>query len=813
METLDKNIKKYEAAISLEKSLGRTSLSYIRNLSFTVSLISLGGAFLSYTYYDAIYGQVLLGSGLILAGVWIEQILIYTYHNSFFFRGLNSIIGLDKKHITGTTYDLAEIILNNPDDITKAFCTSKLGSIALLRSGIEPEMIVEYLKSSRQKISADRVTIPTGEIFSIIGLGKYLIQQDKDFTDVLAKAAVLDDVFMGALRWAVMDYHQEKRSQRWWSKDSLSKTTPIGGDWVFGTAYRLQRFSRNISTSAVFSTFTNDLTFATEKINEIELALVKSRESNVMIIGEAGVGKMDLVMKVAERIKTGESLNSIVGKQVTVLDTQNLFATYQDKGDFEVGLIQLLNEAAEGGNNIIVIENISNFITEAKSIGVNIPELLDRYLAIPDLQIIVTDTTQNYHNQLERLGGFARRFTEIIIDSPSLEATTRLLQSIALQEEIKHQVFFTFGSLRSIAKAADKYLVEGVMPGKAIELLIDTATKANASGKQIIDDNYVYSIVSDKTGIPAGPIDATESELLLNLEDNLNKKVIGQGEAITAIAKTMRRARAGIQAEDKPIGSFLFLGPTGVGKTETAKTLAATFFGGEDKMHRLDMSEFAGNDSISKLLGHDGNQGILTNLLREHPYCVLLLDEFEKASNAVHDIFLQILDEGIFTDSIGNKVNARNCIIIATSNAGSQLILKTVQQRSELAQLSPMIINHIIEAGIYKPELLNRFDSTVIFEPLNESEQSEVANLFLNELYNRLKEQGYKIEINPELMQVLVKLGYSAEFGARPMKRVLQDIIEEKISQKIIAGVIKKGESVVLVKSDFTPEELGNLVK
>ena len=252
----------------------------------------------------------------------------------------------------------------------------------------------------------------------------------------------------------------------------------------------------------------------------------------------------------------------------------------------------------------------------------------------------------------------------------------------------------------------------------------------------------------------------------------------------------------------------MFLGPTGVGKTETAKTLAATFFGGEDKMHRLDMSEFSGEEAIGKLLGHDGNQGILTNLLREHPYCVLLLDEFEKASKAVHDIFLQILDEGIFTDSIGNKVNARNCIIIATSNAGSQLILKTVQQRNELSQLSPMIINHIIEAGIYKPELLNRFDNTVIFEPLNESEQSEVANLFLNELYERLKGQGYKIEINPELLEVLVKLGYSPEFGARPMKRVLQDIVEEKISQKIIAGSIKKGEAVVLNKSDFSPEEI-----
>jgi ATP-dependent Clp protease ATP-binding subunit ClpE len=810
METLDTSIKKYEAAISLNHLFSRATLSAIRNVSFGTSLLALGGAYISHTYYEGVYEQWLLGSGLILAGIWIEQVLIYTYHNSFYFKGLNSVIGLNKKSTSGATYDLAEILLNDPEDITKAFCTSKFGSVTLLRCGISPEQVDSLLSNSRQKISASRVTVPETEIFSIIGLGIYLIQQDKEFRSMLAKAGVIDDVFVGALRWVVGDYHQEKRAARWWSKDNLSKTSPIGGEWTFGTAHKLQRFSRNIRTSAVFSTLTNDLAFAEEKISEIELALAKTSESNVMIIGEAGVGKIDLVMKVSDRIKTGDSLNSISGKQIHVLDTQNLFAAYQDKGSFEVGFMQLLTEAALAGNNIIVIENISSFITEAKSIGVNMPDLLDRYLAIPDLLIIVTDTPQNFHNQLERLGGFARRFTEIIIDSPSLEATTRLLQNIALREEITHQVFFTYGSLRTIAKAADKYLVEGVMPGKAIELLIDVATMSAADKNQIINDDYVYSVVSKKTGIPAGPIDAAESDLLLHLEDNLKKQVIGQSEAITAIAKTMRRSRAGIQAEDKPIGSFLFLGPTGVGKTETAKTLASTFFGGEDKLQRLDMSEFSDNDALGKLLGQDGNQGTLTNLLREHPYCVLLLDEFEKANKSVHDIFLQILDEGIFTDSIGNKVNARNCIIIATSNAGSQLILKTVKQRTELKQLSQMIIDHIVEAGIYKPELINRFDSTIIFEPLDEREQSEVANLFLHELYARLEERGYQIKINNDLLEILVKLGYSTEFGARPMQRVLQDVIEEKTSQKIISGEIKKGDSVILHKTDFTDDELTN---
>jgi ATP-dependent Clp protease ATP-binding subunit ClpA len=270
----------------------------------------------------------------------------------------------------------------------------------------------------------------------------------------------------------------------------------------------------------------------------------------------------------------------------------------------------------------------------------------------------------------------------------------------------------------------------------------------------------------------------------------------------------MRRARAGIQAADKPIGSFLFLGPTGVGKTETAKALAAVFFGGEDKLQRIDMSEFSGGDAVIKLIGDGESAGILPTVLREHPYSVILLDEFEKANQSVHDIFLQVLDEGVFTDSRGTKVNARNTIIIATSNAGSQLILDTVHQRKALSTLSAEIIDSIIKAGIYRPELINRFDSTIIFEPLSVGQQTEVASMMLSALYERVKGQGYQLNVKEDLLTVLVEKGYNPEFGARPMQRVLQDVIEEKIAQKIISGTVNKGDSIKLGLTDFTQAEL-----
>lgn len=808
MDTLADSIKKYEPAIKLTSVMSRSTLSLLRKVSFGGSALSSIGAAGTYFFLDGQYSMELLGSSFIFGAIWLEQMLSFSYHNSYYFRGLNSIIGLEEELINGATYDVAEAVLKNRNDVTFSFCTSPFGSITLLRCGIAPEAVDSFLNGTRQKIASKIVMLPEDEIFSLIGLGKYILAHDLGFKEMIKQSGITEDIFLGSLRWVVGSYHQEKRRQRWWSKDNLSQTTGIGLEWSYGTAYLLERFSRDIRTSAVFSTLSLDSTFATEKVVEIESALARGKSANVLIIGEAGVGKIDLVIEVARRMRMGKSLDAIAGKQMIVLDTNRLFATHRDKQALELTLLQMFDEAAEAGNIIIIIENISTFIREAEAMGVFIPELLDQYLPLPQLQVIATDTPGAYHTYLETLGAFARRFVEILISSPDLSATTRVLQNIALQNEMKYQTLFTYSALHAITTSADRYIVEGVMPDKAIELLIDVATNAQQTNVGIITDDFVYKIVSEKTGIPTGPIQNSERDLLLHLSDRLHQQVVGQQNALDAIARTMRRARAGIQSSEKPIGSFLFLGPTGVGKTETAKALAKIFFGGEDKMQRIDMSEFSGDDALQKLIGNGEEAGTLPTILREHPYCVLLLDEFEKATQSVHDIFLQVLDEGVFTDTRGTKVNARNTIIIATSNAGSQLILRTVQQRKELSSLTQEIIDSIVREGIYRPELINRFDSTIIFEPLNIEQQTEVASLMLGGLYERVKERGYEISVDEELLNILVEKGYHPEFGARPMQRVLQDVIEEKIAQKIISGTVQKGGNISLTKADFTEAEL-----
>jgi len=754
------------------------------------------------------YLQQLLGVSLIALGLWLEQILTFAYSNSFYFRKLNSILGLSAENQVGATYDVAEVVLPDQHDVAEAFCNSQLGSLVLFRAGANQEAVSQYLRDPRQQLTADMVALPEDEVFSLIGLGKYILKHDIAFADMLAHSGVQKKTFLGALRWVVGSVHSEKRVARWWSRDNLSRTKGIGREWSYGNAYLLQKFARDVRTSAVFSTLSANTPFAVEKISEIESSLSRAKEANVLLIGEAGVGKVDLIMEVQRRMQTGKSLSAIRGQQMIVLDTNRLMANHSDKQSLELTILEMFDQAAQAGNIIIVIENLSVFMREAESMGIFIPELIDQYLSAPNVHLIATDTPGAYHTHLETKGGFVRRFSEILIDTPDLGATTRVLQGVALQYETRYKTFFTYSALHALTVAADRYVVEGVLPDKAIALLIDVASDAKQQNRTLITEDFVYQVVSEKTGVPAGPISETERDTLLHLEDKLHQQVVGQEAALSAIARTMRRARAGVQAADKPIGSFLFLGPTGVGKTETAKALAAVFFGGEDKMQRIDMSEFSGGDGVIKLIGDGESAGILPTVLREHPYSVILLDELEKASQSVHDIFLQVLDEGVFTDSRGTKVNARNTIIIATSNAGSALILNTVHQRKELSTLSAEIINSIIKAGTFRPELINRFDSTVIFEPLSVGQQTEVASMMLSALYERVKEQGYQLNVKEDLLTVLVEKGYNPEFGARPMQRVLQDVIEEKIAQKIISGTVSKGDSIKLGLADFTPAEL-----
>lgn len=804
MSTLAQDIIRYRAPLLLSSVLPRRRMTRVRTTLFIFTLASGTAATVSTVFFSGTYFIPLCGTTLVFFSLWFEQILLYSYHNSFYFHGLNSILGLTGKTNTGATYEVAEAVLKFPHDLAAAFIRSSLGEEILVRANISLPAAAAHLdRTDRPRLSADTIVLPDKEIFSLASLGTYLVKHDAGFRQLLADSGVPEHTFYSTLRWVIVGHHRRKQQSRWWGRDMLSKNPPLGGDLAYGTTYLLSRFTRDIRTSTIFATIASTNTFGEETIDEIETALSRLSAANVLLLGNAGVGKMDLLVYLQKRLDQGKSLGAISGYNLHVLDTMRLFSVSPNKHAFENTFIDLLDEAASAGNVVLIIEGMSTFIKEAEALGVFIPELLDPYLASPAFHIIATDTPNAFHATLETRSGFIRRFTEITLEASNHESTLRVLESVAIVNESVHDVLFTYPALEAIALGADRYIVEGVMPGKAVELLVDIAGRAAQSNAPLITADFVYTTLGEKTGIPAGPVDAQERDLLLNLETILHKRVIGQDAALSAVARTMRRARAGVQSSERPIGSFLFFGPTGVGKTETAKALAHVFFGNEQSMHRFDMTEYSETGVLARLIGTSDSSGILCDALREKPYAVVLLDEFEKGHKSVHDLMLQILDEGTFTDGRGEVVNARNTIVVATSNAGSDLIMRTVAQRGELATLESEIIDHIIKSGTFRPELINRFDSTVIFEPLDKGAQTEVAQLFLYELAERMKEKGYTLAITPDLIDVVVKEGYHPQFGARPMRRAVQDIIEEAIATRIIAGTIHPGNTITLTKADF----------
>jgi len=338
-----------------------------------------------------------------------------------------------------------------------------------------------------------------------------------------------------------------------------------------------------------------------------------------------------------------------------------------------------------------------------------------------------------------------------------------------------------------------------------VDILEEVTTFVFRAGGTMVDRDEVLKIIEKKTGIPLGKMASGEKEKLLNLESILHERVIGQEEGISAIARTMRRARSGVTNEKRPFGSFLFLGPTGVGKTETAKALAAIFFGSEDRMIRLDMSEYNDDNALDRLLGtfESEKPGVLSSLLRANPYAVLLLDELEKGSREVQQLFLQIIDEGEFKDARGKTVNARTTLIIATSNAVADSIYSIVLRKEKPEDHREELIAEIVERNIFAPELLNRFDAMVFYRTLTQAELGQVANLMLKSFAARLKKKGLTLVINDVLLRHVIKHGYDPKFGARPMRRAIQDRIEDLIARRLISGNIKRGDVVALTEEDL----------
>lgn len=706
--------------------------------------------------------------------------------------------------------------------LTQALAGVEIGREILLRLGMRPADYISGIKLSRESgdVPEDQAA-PMLEAFlreqkreagevTVAGVFSFLFDKDKSFRASLLTKQVREDDLAGACAWVERLHASENKKMRWWARENLGRISGIGKQWSFGYTVFLRQFAEPMRLDPAKK---YELIGKQREIELLESALLKASGANIMIIGEPGIGKRTVLEGLTRMIAEGKVFLDIEHKEVLELFTGRVLGAGKTKGETEALLLRILAEAAAAGNIIFAIDDFPEFIESLENLGIAPGTLLGPYLAHPAIHIVGLGTAAGLGRIAEREKALVSEFTTIELVEPSHADLISIIQDTVpgLEESLKHRIMVTYQAVAAIAEGVERYVLSGGgAPERAVNLLEEVAHETANRRVPFCIREIVLEYLGKKTNMPLGAIGSEEKEKLLHLEDEMHTRVIGQKDAIAAIANAIRRTRASMSDSRRPIGTFLFLGPTGVGKTETAKALAAVYFGNANAMVRFDMTEYQSEDGLMRLIGSSvaNRQGMLSTALRPTPYAVILLDEFEKSHAKVQDLFLQILDEGFFTDAFGERVSMRNCIIIATSNAGSVFILDALEKKVPVSEMQTGVVSYIQSNGIFKPELLNRFDSVIVFTPLGPEELKHVAGLMLKGLASRLKEQNLDLKITDELVSAVAVSGYSATFGARPMRRFIQDHIEKVIADRIIAGSLKDGGSV-----SFTGEEIALLAK
>ncbi|HEY9605131.1 MAG TPA: ATP-dependent Clp protease ATP-binding subunit [Allocoleopsis sp.] len=615
-----------------------------------------------------------------------------------------------------------------------------------------------------------------------------------------------------------------------------------------------------------------------KEIERVIQILGRRTKNNPILLGEPGVGKTAIAEGLAQRIASKNVPDLLEDKEVITLDMGLLLAGTRYRGDFEERIKQIMEEVRQSGNIILVIDEIHTLIG-AGSVegGMDAANILKPALARGELQCLGATTLDEFRKHIERDAALERRFQPVMVGEPSVEDTIDILHGLRDAYEQFHKVSITDSALEAAAKLSDRYISDRYLPDKAIDLIDEAGSRihlrhsqtspeakelkkelrqvtkakedavkaqdfeqagelrdreleleaklksisdnkdnSNPSITPIVDEEDIAQIVSSWTGVPVNKLTETESELLLHLEETLHQRVIGQDEAVVAVSRAIRRARVGVKSPNRPIARFIFSGPTGVGKTELAKALAAYFFGSEDAMIRLDMSEFMEPHTVSKLIGSPPGYvgydegGQLTEAVRRKPYTVILFDEVEKAHPDVFNTLLQLLDDGRLTDAQGRTVDFKNTLIIMTSNIGSKAIEKGgsgfgfeyADNQSEARYNN--IRNKVNDElkGYFRPEFLNRLDEIIVFRQLSRDEVKQIADLMLREVSMRLLEQGITLEVTERFKDRLVVEGYDPNYGARPLRRAIMRLLEDSLAEAMLSGEVNDGDTAVVDVDD-----------
>lgn len=540
-------------------------------------------------------------------------------------------------------------------------------------------------------------------------------------------------------------------------------------------------------------------TVARDKQIEEIFRIIKGGHGSVLLVGDQGVGKMSIIYGIAQKMVGGNVPDRLHDKRLVQISTSALLAGTTVSGAQE-RLLQVMNEVSKAGNIILVIDGVHDLVgMEGGGEGLDVSETLAEYASSGQFLTLATTNNAGYNRYIVNTA-VGSAFSKVEIGEMDQNQSIQVLESKVGMLEYKHHIFFSYDAIEACAELADKFFHDHNLPESAISLMTEVASFVGSDPEQkLVNAEHVGTIVAQKTGIPTTSITEDESDKLMRLEEEMHKRVIGQDEAVVSVASALRRARAEIRSQKRPIANFLFVGPTGVGKTELAKTISDVYFGGEDRMVRFDMSEYQDKSSIYRLIGQPAQQGtgLLTEAVRKNPFSLVLFDELEKADPNVLNLFLQVFDDGRLTDSVGRVIDFTNTIIIATSNAGTKYVQKRVDEGAEM----PVIKEELMRGKLkeyYRPEFLNRFDGIVLFRALNREEIKFIAGLMLKRVEKDLEERGVALRVEEAALEALAERGFDPEFGARPMRRAIQDMVENQLADLILAKKLKRRDTVVL---------------
>jgi ATP-dependent Clp protease ATP-binding subunit ClpA len=522
-------------------------------------------------------------------------------------------------------------------------------------------------------------------------------------------------------------------------------------------------------------------------------ALSASTHRNVLLVGPSGTGKTLMVKYLANLINQGDAPPSISTKRLVQIDLTKLLVGVSTQGDVSAKLQGLFNEVEFIQDIVLFIDEIENLGIGQSGVNFNLFALFQPYLESGKFQFLAAIDDQSFSHIIEPNGSFSRLFQYVELPPATTDETFAFLLDKASQVAIRQNVHFSIPSLRQLVDYSSKYIHNTVLPDSARQLFHQAIDNAVASNNPDVTTALIKQLISSRIKLPIVDLNDDVRQELLGLDAKIHSRLIDQTEAVQSVVNTLKRAAVSLQDNKRPIGSFLFVGPTGVGKTELAKILSEEYFHNKASFLRLDMSEYQTPNAIDRLIGNQFNPGILTDTISHNPYCLILLDEFEKADPKILNLFLQVLEDGRLTDGNNRTVDFTNTIIIATSNAAALTIASGLKSGKSVDDLKDVVQEELIQ--LFKPELLNRFDSVVIFKPLSTTALHQIVNLKLNTLRQKLHEQGYLIEFDPLLVDLLAQKGFDPVLGARPLRRLIQDTLESRISDRILAEQITKGQS------------------